>query len=602
MAKKEEISKAELYRKERKERIAKEAKKNAKRNAKIAKVKRTALKAVAVVVAAAIVLGAAVAIVNYTGSSLFRMSVAKTGDAKISTSEFQYYYRTSHANLVSQASQYDQYYGQGYYAQNQGFDYTVLPAEQEFPNAMLDKEALGIEEDFETWDDYITYSTFNSIQYFYLLAAEAEKAGMELDEDEVKAITDQIEELRTTAAESGRSVNADLRASYGSGINENSLEKWLLRDALAQKYAEAKELELYNSYTTEDINAEIKANKNDYSFIDMRYYVFEVDAGEIKDGATEKEVKAATEKAQAKAEKEAEAFIKDIKSEGDFLKAAVALDNKDVKDKKDKVTVDDVKKSTLLEKCEYAAFVQNFSEKDAEWAFSSDRKAGDMKIIAQKQGEDVVAYYAIFFLKTAYKDTTVLSDLKAYAFTYATDASSSDKALVKEEATALFNEWKKLPAEEKTAEEFAHLGHHVAEEGKEAVACNDYADYNGTLAEEVDTWANNKARKPGDVELIETKTGLYVVYYEAKNEEANWEISVRTALRDKDFDDYAESLVKSEEYALEKDGVILETALELHKSKLERDMKTYLYSLTQSMQAQSSGSQTVQTGHEGHNH
>ena len=60
MAKKEEISKAELYRKERKERIAKEAKKNAKRNAKIAKMKRTALKAVAVVVAAAAVVLTAV--------------------------------------------------------------------------------------------------------------------------------------------------------------------------------------------------------------------------------------------------------------------------------------------------------------------------------------------------------------------------------------------------------------------------------------------------------------------------------------------------------------------------------------------------------------
>ncbi len=602
MAKKEEISKAELYRKERKERIAKEAKKNAKRNAKVAKVKRAVLKAVAIVVAAAIVLGAAVAIVNYTGSSLFKMPVAKTGDTKITTSEFQYYYRTSHANLVSQASQYDQYNGAGYYAQNQGFDYTVLPSEQDFPNAMLDKEALGIEEDFETWDDYITYSTFNSIQYFNLLAAEAEKAGMKLDEEEVKAITDQIEELRATAAESGRTINAYLRVSYGSGINENNLEKWLLRDALAQKYAEAKELELYDSYTTEDINAEFKANKNDYSFLDMRYYVFEVDAGEIKDGATEKEVKEATEKAQAKAKKEAEAFVKDIKTEGDFLKAAAALDNKDVKDKKDKVTVDDVKKSTLLEKCEYAAFVQNFSEKDAEWAFSSDRKGGEVKVFAQSQEDEVVAYYAVYLLGSAYKDTTVLSDLKAYSFTYATDAGDTDKALVKEEATALFNEWKNLPAEEKTAEEFAHIGHHMAEDGSEAVACNDYADYNGTLAEEVDTWANDKARKPGDVELIETSSGLYVVYYEAKNEEANWEISVRTALRDEAFDAFAEGLVKSDEYALEKDGALMETALKLHKNKLERDMKTYLYSLIQSMQAQSSGAQTVQTGHEGHNH
>lgn len=603
MAKKEEISKAELYRKERKERIAKEAKKNAKRSAKVAAIKRTALKAVAIVVAAAIVLGAAVAIVNYTGSSLFKMTVGKAGDTKISTSEFQYYYRTSHANLVSQASQYDQYYGAGYYAQNQGFDYTVLPSEQDFPNAMLDKEALGIEEDFATWDDYITYSTYNSIQYFNLLAEEAEKAGMELTEDEVKAVTDQIEELRTTAAESGRSVNAYLRASYGSGINENSLKNWLLRDSLAQKYAEAKETEFYDGVTAEEIKAEFEENKNDYTFLDLRYYVFEVDAGEIKDGASEDEVKKATEKAQAKAKKEAEAFAKDIKTEGDFLKAAMALDNKDVEKEDDKVTIDDVKESTLLEKCEYASFEQTFGDKKAEWAYSSDRKAGEVTVLSQSQDDEVVAYYVLYFLGAADKDTDVLSDIKAYSFTYTSTATDSEKALIKEEATAIYNEWKKLPAEEKTAEEFSHIGHHVAAEGEEAATCSDYEDYNGTLAEEVDKWANNKARKAGDVELIETSSGLYLVYYAAKNEEANWEISVRTAICAEKFDSFAEALVDSEEYALVTDGVLMETALKLHKTKLERDMSKYLYSLNQSMQA--SNSQQLSSGHsanDGHNH
>ncbi len=588
MANKEQASKAELYRKERKERIAKEAKKNAKRTAKVAKIKRTALKTVAIVVAAAIVLGAAIAIVNYTGSSLFKMTVAKAGDTKISTSEFQYYYRTSHANLVSQASQYDQYYGAGYYAQSQGFDYTLLPSEQDFPNAMLDKEALGIEEDFETWDDYITFSTLNSIQYFYMLAAEAEKAGIELTEEETEAITSQIEELRATAEENGRSLNAYLRASYGSGINENSLENWMLRDALAQKYAETKQQELYDSYTSEQINAEFKENKNDYSFVDMRYYVFAVDAGDIKDGATEDEVKAAQEKAEKKAKKEAEAFLKDIKSEKDFLKAAEALDKKNAtEDTKAELKVED---TTLLEKCAYDAFVQNFSEDDAKWAFSADRKAGEMKILAQKEGDTVVNYYVIYVLKGAYKDAAVLSDLRVYTYAYPTDAGADEKAETKAAAEELYKEWNSLKAEDKTADEFAHLGHHVVDEGEEAVACNDYKDYNGTLDKKVDEWANDSKRKPGDVALIETSSGFYVAYYEAKNEEANWEISVRTALRDDAYDSFAEELTEKEEYVLVKDGAIMSTALKLHKNKIERDMKTYLYSVIQSMQQQSSNS------------
>ncbi len=588
MAKKEEISKAELYRKERKERIAKEAKKNAKRNAKIAKVKRTVLKTVAIVVAAAIVLGVAVVIVNNSGSSLFKMTVGKAGDTKISTSEFQYYYRTSHANLVSQASQYDQYYGAGVYAQQQGFDYTALPSEQKFPNEMLDKEELGIEEDFETWDDYITYSTFNSIQYFNILASEAEKAGVELTEHETEDIAAQIEELRTTATESGRTLNAYLRVSYGSGINENNLEKWLLRDALAQKYAQEKEDELYNSYTSEQINEEFNKNKNDYSFVDFRYYVFAVDAGEIKEGATEKEVKAAQEKAEAKAKKESNAFIKDIKSEKDFLKAAEALDKKNSKDD-DSAAKTDVKETTLLEKCEYAAFVQNFSEKDAEWAFTS-AKAGDVKVLTQSQDGKVVNYYAIYMLKPVYKDTDVLSDIKAYTFAYASDASSSDKAELKELAESIKAHWGAHGSEGKTAHEFEHLVSHIAPDKAETYTCTNYADYNGSLPDEVDEWVDAKERKAGDIELIETSSGLYLAYYEGKNEETNWEIAVRTSLCEDAFNDFAEELVDSDEYALTTDGALMKLALKTHKSKLKRDITSYLYALTQSMQAQSSNS------------
>lgn len=587
MAKKEELSKAELYRKERKERLAKEAKKNAKRNAKIAKIKRTILKTVAIVVAAAIVLGATIAIVNSTGSSLFKMTVAKAGDTKISTSEFQYYYRTSHANLVSQASQYDQYYGDGYYAQYQGFDYTLLPSEQDFPNEMLDKEALGIEEDFATWDDYITYSTLNSIQYFYLLASEAEKAGMELTEDEIQAITDQIEELRATAEENDRTLNAYLRVSYGSGINENNLEKWLLRDALAEKYATEKQQELYDSYTSEQIAAEYEENPNDYSYIDFRYYVFAVDTTEIEDGATEDEVAAAQEAAEKKALKEAEAFLKDIKSEEDFLKAAEALDLEAAGDDTSAVELD-VESTTILEECTYEAFIQNFSEDDADWAFSSERKAGDIKILSQNDGDNVANYYVVYLLGGAYKDTAVLSDLKVYTFAYDSDAGDDEKAATKEEATALYDEWNALDDAEKTAEEFAHIGYHVVENEEDAVESTDYADYDGSLDDEVDEWANSKKRKAGDVGLIETSSGFYVVYYEAKNEEANWEITVRTALRDDAFEAYAEELIDRDEYALVKDGAFMTLALKIHKNKLNRDMSTYLYSLMQSLSSSSS--------------
>lgn len=583
MAKKEEISKAELYRKERKERLAKEAKKNAKRNAKIAKVKRIAVKTVAIVAAVAVVFGATVAIVNATGSSMFKLTVAKVGDIKVSTSEFQYYYRTSHANLVSQAAQYDQYYGSGYYAQNQGFDYTLLPSEQDFPNEKLDGT---IDEEFDTWDDYITYSTLNSIQYFYALAEEAEKAGIELTDDEVQEITDQIEELRETASENSRTLNAYLKASYGSGINEKNLEKWMLRDALAQKYEEIKEEELYNSYSDSDITKEFDENSQDYSYTDIRYYVFNVETAEVEDGASEAEVTKAQEKAVAKAEKEAKAFLKNIKSEKDFIKAAEALDKASADDSTETTSADE---STLLEKCEYAAFEQSFGTDDATWAFSESRKAGDKNVFAAEEDGTVAHYYAIYIVKPAYKDTAVLSDLKGYAFTYETDADDDSKAETKEKAQALVDEWNELEDKEKTAEEFSHIIQHVYPDEAETITCTDYADYtDGTISEEVDKWANAKARKAGDVALIETSSGCYVMFYEAKNTEANWKISVRESLRDEAYDSYTEELAASDAYSLDKTGGLMSYNLKVHKKSIKKDVETYLYAVLKSASSSSS--------------
>ena len=78
-------------------------------------------------------------------------------------------------------------------------------------------------------------------------------------------------------------------------------------------------------------------------------------------------------------------------------------------------------------------------------------------------------------------------------------------------------------------------------------------------------------------------------------------MTVRKALCAEAFEDFADNLIKSDEYALSKDGALKETALELHKNKIERDIKSYLYAVMQNMQSQS---QSVSTGdsHAGHSH
>ncbi len=587
MAKKEEISKAELYRKERKERLAKEAKKNAKRNAKVARMKRIALRTVAIIVAAAIVICAAVAIVNATGSTMFKATVAEVGDIKVSSAELKYYYRTSHAQLVNQATQYDSYYGSGYYASAQGFDYTKLPSEQTFPNDML--EGLGIDETFETWDDYLVYSTLDSIQYFNALAEEAEKNGVELTEEEEQAILDQLEELRATATENSRTLNAYLKLSYGTGINENNVKKWMLRDTLAQKYAEMKQEEFYDSYKTEDLQAEFDENTFDYVAADFRVYVFNVETDEIKEGASESEVKKATEAAQKKAKKEAEEFLSKIKTEEQFITAADALDKANAENDDESTTTTSAEETTLLEGAQHAAFVSSFSEEDADWAFSTERKVGDKKVLEFKTDGEVTNYYAVFVKSPAEKDSTVASDIKAYTFSYGTSDDDSAKKETNDKAQKLVDEWNALSDAEKTADEFAHISHHVFPDEADSITSSDYDDYaDGTLSSEVDAWVNDAKRKPGDVALVKSSTACYVVYYTAKNTEANWQLSARDALATEAYEEYVETLSEMPEYALDKEGKLKDFGLNSLKRTLKSDLESYLYALLESQASSSS--------------
>ncbi len=579
MAKKEEISKAELYRKERKERLAKEAKKNAKRSAQSAKMKRMAISAVAVVVAVAIIAGASLAILNSVGS----WAVAEMGDIQFSASEFQYYYRTSHANLVSQAAQTDQQYGAGYYKATQGYDYAVLPADQAFPNDMLKEAGEDLDITFETWDDYLTYKTFESLQYFNALAIEAEKAGISLTEAETKEVTDQIDELRKTAEESQRTLDSFLKISYGSGINEKKLTKWMLRDALAQKYAMEKQEEVLGSITAEEILADYKEAPEKYNQLDLRTYVFEVEAGEIKDGTSEKEAKEKQEKAEAKAKKEAEEFINSIKSEEDFIEAAKKLD-KEAGAKEEDLKND----TTLLEKCMYDQLIQYFGEKEADWLFDTSRKAGEKKVIAYTENGTTTNYFAVYITKPAYRDDSITSDLKGYTFSYGTTTDKDKKAEIKALAEKLVKEWNELPAAEKTAEEFAHLISHIAADQASTYACRDYADYANILNDDIDKWAADSSRKHNDVKLFEDAQGLYVMYYDAKNTEANWQITARQTIGNEKFNAFGEELIGSDDYELVEDKGLMKIKINLKKSSMNKDMKMYLYNVTQSMAQQNS--------------
>ena len=85
-------NKAEQYRQERKERLAKSAKKNAKGMEKSIALRAVVKKVIAIVLVAVIALGAAYGILDYAGVVNKAVQVGYVGNENISFSEYIYYY------------------------------------------------------------------------------------------------------------------------------------------------------------------------------------------------------------------------------------------------------------------------------------------------------------------------------------------------------------------------------------------------------------------------------------------------------------------------------------------------------------------------------
>ena len=122
MADNEIKTNAEIYREQRKARLAKAAKK--KSSPKRDKAVRIIIKTLCIVIVVALVLfGAARVLTNVFCVPQKTLTVATYDGKKINAAEYNYYYMTLYNRMASTAQQYDQYYGSGYGAMLTGFDY-----------------------------------------------------------------------------------------------------------------------------------------------------------------------------------------------------------------------------------------------------------------------------------------------------------------------------------------------------------------------------------------------------------------------------------------------------------------------------------------------
>lgn len=526
---------AEIYREERKERLAKAAAKQAKKSPKISKTKKVVGKVIAIALAVVIALGAVGGILNFFGvpQKVLKVSIGDT-DYKFSVAEYNYYYYNVWYNYQNAAVQYESYYGEGMGVSLLGYDYTKSPSEQEYNDDMSAMTGVTIEDignpENPTWADVFDYAAISQILRVKFGIAKAEEAGMVLTEEQEKEIDTAIEEARDTASSNDYSLDRWFHTQIGKGLSEKVLRQIEEETALANSYYEKLQNDTLNAVTEDEINAEYKENRDFYDLISARIYTLIGDEVKVADDATADEKKAAEDKAKAETKAKVDAFLAAVTDEESFIKEAkkaiLSEDNDSDVDPDESTAATDIAYADL----------EAVSEELAKWAYDDARKVGDKTAIDNGDG----SYTIILMTVLPHKDTSVSSsDVRHILVKFETEndedgeeieLTTAQKAEYKAEAQKILDEYKKNP----TVENFAELTKKYTDDVDSEGNPNSNGLYenvadDGQYVEAFTNWAVDSSRKPGDTGIVETEYGYHVMYYVEANGDA-WYETVKNAI------------------------------------------------------------------------
>lgn len=576
---KQEKSAAELYREERKQRIAKAAKKNAKKSHNVTLSKKGKA-AIAVVLVLALVAGIGAMAVNLSGVLERGKTVMTVGETEVDKYKYSFYYMSTFNQYFNMSYQYDYYYGSGYGAMFTGYDCMTAPDEQSYTL----EEIEGIEE--PTYADFFDYSAKQQIQYAEACRIYAEENGIELTEEDLQEVDAQLEEYRTQAEtvenenDKKYSLAAYLRENFGKGMTVALFTEILEEQALVSKVNEVKTEEFKNSYSEDKVEETYLEKIADYGVVTLRNYEIKAETVEKEttneDGETET-TEEVTEETLAAAKTKADAFVAAAKDEETFKSLASDYEKaNENKDYENFLTDDSL---TLMED----AAQTGISETDEDflaWAFDKDTAVGStyvtedetsgytvyMMIEPVHHAPDEVTYdVRHILLKFPEEETTdeteettdeaeeekveiELLDASAYDVTVDIDVdteTAKDPALYMEAQEIL----KKYLDGDKTEDAFAALAVEHSADSNAAEGGIYEATPVGQMVAPFEDWALAEGREYGDVGIVETTFGYHIMYF-IKTVTTTWSDTIRTDLATEEFNTFAEEIIKEDNVAI----------------------------------------------------
>ena len=577
MANNEIKTNAEIYREQRKERLAKAQKKKSGKGDKII---RILIKTICILLIAGIVLyGAGSIITKVLCLPQKMLTVATYEDEKINVAEYNYYYMSLYNQIVSTTQQIDSYYGAGYGAYYTGFDATKNPADQEY----IGEDAP---EGVETWADYFRLMAPEKafIQreiYNEAISEEATKNGFKIDNAMQMGIDEEIdtaiEKITEYAEQSDFSVDNYIARTCGEGLTEKSYRELLNRDMVVEKYLTWYQENAAETISEKDVKDYYNENRIDFDMVDARLFAFSY----AKPAEEAKTNDPTYSKSEAK--KLANEFKDKITDENSFVELAkeYALPSQKTSFEKDSATLGENLTSASIS-----------AEKISKWLFDTARKTGDVAVIEDEATE---TFYVAYIITPATPDKntsgadvrhilvqaeTTKEDSEGNTVDLSQDEIDKNFADAKKEAERLLKEWKKGKATEKS---FAALATGNTDDTGSKDSGGLYEDITSTSSyvPEFLDWAL-ASHKKGDTGIIKTDYGYHVMYFVGADKTEKWESDVRSAIATDKFNDFSTGIYDKISEKIEKNETIMNFFVKTNEKLLANQATSNAASASQS--------------------
>ena len=577
MANNEIKTNAEIYREQRKERLAKAQKKKTGKGDKII---RILIKTICILLIAGIVLyGVGNIMTKVLCIPQKVLTVATYEDEKINVAEYNYYYMSLYSQIISTTQQIDSAYGAGYGAYYTGFDATKDPADQEY----IGEDAP---EGVETWSDYFRLMApekafIQRAIYNEAISEETKKAGFEITNDVQLSINEEIdkalEQYETYAKDADFSLDNYISRVCGEGLTEKSYRELLNRDMIVEKYLTWYQENSAEETSDKDVKDYYKENRLDFDMVDTRMFAFSY-AKPAEDAKTDDPTYSKSE-----AKKLANEFKDKITDEASFIELSkeYALPSQKTAFEKDS--------ATLAENIQSASIS---SEKVSKWLFDTDRKTGDVAVLEDEATE---TFYVAYIINPPAPDKNTsgadVRHLLVQAETTKTDSEGNEVDLpqdeidknfaeAKKEAEKLLKQWKKGKATEKS---FAALVTGNTDDTGSKDTGGLYEDITSTSSyvPEFLDWSLAPHKK-GDTGIIKTDYGYHIMYFVGADKTEKWESDVRSAIATDKFNDFSTGFYDKVSEKVEKNETIINFFVKSNEKLITAQAASYAASASQS--------------------